>query len=122
MMRRLFQCNPIEEGNPGVVATAGAIETVIKNPSFSVLKLDPHVTQATRHVRCACLHHDPASPRPKSLVEHLITDFKVNMFLGDRFFWRFPRLGKEVISSLGKVRELGFHAQSIIHIEFLLQN
>ena len=120
--RRLFQSNPVQEGNPRVVATAGAIETVIENPFFSVLKLDPHITQATRHVRGACLHHDPASPRSKPFVEHLITDFKVNMFLGNRFFWRLPRLGKEVISSLGKVRELGFHAQGIIHTKFLLQN
>lgn len=120
--RRLFQSNPVQEGNPCVVATAGTIEAVIENPFFSVLKLDPHITQATRHVRSACFHHDPTSPGSKPLVEHLITDFKVNMFFDSRFFWRLPRPGKEVFSSLGKVREIGFHVPATIHTKSMLQN
>jgi hypothetical protein len=121
-MRWLFQGNSVEEGNPSVVATAGAVKTVVENPYFSILKLNSHIAQAARHLRSARFHHDPAPPRSKPPVKYFIPDLKVNMFFNSRFSRRLSRRRKEVISNLGKVGDLGSHLPDVIHIKFLAKS
>ena len=119
---RLFQGNSVEEGNPRVVATAGAVKTVVENPFFPILKLNSHIAQAARHLRSARFHHDAAPPRPKPPVKYFIPDLKVNMFFNSSFSRRLPRRRKEVISNSGKVGDLGSHLPDVIHITFLAKS
>jgi hypothetical protein len=113
--RGLFQCNSIEEGYSGVVATAGTVKAVVEDPFFSVLKLNSHIAQAARNLRSARLHHDPAPPGAKPAVKHLVPDPEINMFFNSRFPRHFFRRRKGIVPHLRKVGGLRFHLPSTLH-------
>jgi len=76
-----LQFNSIKEGDSGIIATAGTIETVVEDPLLPVLEEDPNKTQTTWQIRGPCLDHDPASPRLMFFMKNFIPNFKVGVFL-----------------------------------------
>ena len=63
-----------------MITAAGAIETVIKDPLFSILKEDPYKTQSTGEIRSPGLDNDSASPGPVVLMKDLVTHTEVSVF------------------------------------------
>lgn len=45
------QCNAVQEGDPGIITTAGTIKTVIENSLLSILEEDSNETQSARQIR-----------------------------------------------------------------------
>jgi len=76
--------NSVEEGNTRVITTARAIEIVVEDPLFPILKQDSNITKPAGQTRGPGLGHDPTSPGFEVFVENLISDLKVDMVLTPR--------------------------------------
>jgi hypothetical protein len=77
--QRSSQCHTVEEGDPGMKATARTIETVIKDSLLPVLKEDSNIAQPTGQIRRPRLNHNATSPRLKLFMIDLIPHLKIRV-------------------------------------------
>ena len=86
--RKVLYFYAVEESHSGVITAADAIVAIIEDPLFSILKQDPNVTHSAGQIGGPCFEHDPASPRFKLLMKHLIPDTKIGVFFTLRLLSR----------------------------------
>ena len=96
--KETLQFDAVEEYNASIITAADVIKVIIEDPLFSILEEDPDKTRSTRQIRRPCFNHDPTSPGCKLLMEHLISDAQVSVFLILRLCYR-----RISTSFLGKV-------------------
>jgi len=63
-----------------MITAAGAIETVIEDPLFSILKENPYKTQSAGEIRSPGLDDDSATPGPVVFMKDFVTHTEVSVF------------------------------------------
>jgi len=54
--------NAVDDGDSRIIAAAGAVKVVVKDPLFAILEENSSITHPSRYLGGPCLHHNPASP------------------------------------------------------------